>query len=418
MKNIQKLHELKAFYELLKSNQPSTATVTNCGPLFSDVFFLKEPFIDFFDYLIFSGSFTNRFALVFTLLPAQTEKQLKHFLKELYASKNETWAEKKLKRPTKEVQSTKKALFEALWNSDTLKTKITSPNNSLTNYYDSPLHVQCAQVSKLANELFSLSFLETNNLLELKLLAEVEKRMKHYEVCAEEERSSYRHNQLIIRFEEIRDEFRVILLLDVLTMRVELTYANKEEKGVLNPLTKFVDFHFAYEKYFNFRKQNDFLFLETQGASQYPLAHNNVQELRLTFSVVNDYATIFDIWAKSARKQGIWLKRLLGCMHMFCFLSDEGKRIEIAPSECTKLPFSNLPAYSGKSNPTSYSGFRTYTSGLWCIQIHFDTQEELDDFGNAFNVNFLSARVEPFCQNQIQGEGARYYHPFIYDWEK
>ena len=110
----------------------------------------------------------------------------------------------------------------------------------------------------------------------------------NYVACEENQRLNFRKDKLFLRLEERQSEMRVILFIDVLTMRTELSYANLEEVGVLNPLTNFVEDNFGSEGYMNFFKRHDLLFLETQGAKKFPLAHNNIQDLRLTFSVVND----------------------------------------------------------------------------------------------------------------------------------
>jgi hypothetical protein len=395
---IQNLRDLKQMIEKLKSKQSGNLTIEKIGIASCSVTLLRDTPYESFIQMSMVGSIQRRFALTFSVLPNWSANQMKKHYKELFADQ--------------------KQAFKSLWESAILQEKLIGPNGKTVTYYSLSLAEQCYKIASVTSELFTHSFLKENRCNESELFEDFSKLKSAYDACEMDEKVSFRSNELIIRFEEQMDDLRVILLVDVLTMRIEITYANREEHGVLNPLTEFVDENFSYENYFNFLKRHDLLFLETQGAPQYPLAHNNIQELKLTFSIINDYLSPFDIWARSARAQGLWLKKIIKTLHIFCPESDDEKGIFLDDSECTKLPFLGLPHYSGKSNPTSYSGIRMYTSGLWRIYLQFDTTEEQDDFGHPFNVNFISARVEPFCQNHDFGEGSRYYHPFIYDWEK
>ena len=395
---VHNVNDLVAFIEKTKLKESKNVTVEKFGVPRCSVTFFRQELFDIFSHMVMYGYFQSRFSITFSVLPSWNTQQMKNHFKQLFSERKE--------------------VFNELWGTSILKDKVSRMSDVNPNYYDLPFTDQCSIIAEVANQIFTSSYLANNLLSQNQLIDHLTQLKEKYATCDQENKFAFRKNELIIRWEEYREDIRVILLIDVLTMRVELTYANDEKTGVLNPLTEFIDYNFAYERYFNFQKRHDLLFLETQGEPMYPLAHNNIQELRLTFSVVNEDVSPLDIWARSARTQGLWLKKLLKTLHLFCPMSDEGKGILPEESECIKLPFLGIPIYSGKSNPTSYSGVRMYTAGLWRIYLQFDTSEEQDDYGQPFKVNFIAAQVEPFCQNHDAGEGSKYYHPLIYDWGK
>jgi hypothetical protein len=361
---------------------------------FSTLYFLNNTFLKVFNKMHVFGNLRSRFSVTFSLVPNWSSQEFKQYVNEI--SKYQKEEQKNL-----------------------ISNELVSNLSEVSkHYFNLPINEQCSAIEYVANNVFTKSFLANNKLGPEEILETITQLKSDYVACEENQRLNFRKDKLFLRWEERQSEMRVILFIDVLTMRTELSYANLEEVGVLNPLTNFVEDNFGSDGYMNFFKRHDLLFLETQGAKKFPLAHNNIQDLRLTFSVVNDNIGLGDVWARSAKVQGVWLKKIISTLHLFCPLTDEGNLIKLKEEEQMKLPLDKLPGFTGKNIPTSYSGARMYTTALWRIYLQFDVTQERDDYGNPYTVNFISARVEPFCQNHDLGEGARYYHPLIYEWEK
>lgn len=271
--------------------------------------------------------------------------------------------------------------------------------------------------------IFSAEFIEENKLLQGEIESEIE-----ISRSLQEDKIGVKESITHLRWEEVRDDLRVILSISPIDGSIQLSYCfpcQAYQRGLViqdyNPITAHFVERFRYEgrRFERYISKHDLNFQEVQGYEYYPENDLNQQLFEIKYNVISEGA--FDeIAQKSFRSLKRETKPIVFLLHLVYGSDIYGNTISGLPvidlnnsqSELNDL----MKALLGSllKNNEAVMGNLHFHSPENDIHLAYSPVQETDDSGNEFIVFSLSIKVVPFNSNPPEITGT-YYHPVIYD---
>jgi len=270
---------------------------------------------------------------------------------------------------------------------------------------------------------FSADFIESNKLSPEEIESE-----REISRSIQEEKIRDREQVTHLRWEEFRDDLRVILSISPIDGAVQLSYCflyTAYQRGLViqnyNPVTAHFIKQFRYEgaRFERYISKHEVNFLEVQGYDCYPENDLNEQLFEVKFNVISE-GTFDEIAKKSFRSLKRETKQIAASL---CLIY--GKDIYGNPSY--ELPLTDLTNSQTElhelmkgmlggllKDGQAVIGKLHYHSPENDIQLTYSPSFETDDSGNQFIVFSIRIKVIPFITTPPKLTGT-YYHPVIYD---
>lgn len=309
-------------------------------------------------------------------------------------------------------------------NSDQLKT-----NSKTFEIKDNAKDLETSLIAKprlndtFLQSIFSIPFIEKNTLTP----DEIESKLKISRALQEDK---IRNSEPVshLRWEEIRDNLRVILSISPIDGAMQLSYCflySDYQRGYLlqnyNPVTAhFVErFRYAGARFDRFTSNHIVHFSEIQGYKFYPENDLNEQSFEIKFNAISEGA--FDeIAQKSFRSLKRETKPILSFLHLVYANDSFGNTRSQLPLEVAANNQSELHEIMHRTLGNSLNsnqatiGTLHYHSPENDIYITYSPTLELDDSGNEFIVFSVQFKVIPFNSMPPPSKGM-FIHPVIYD---
>ena len=271
--------------------------------------------------------------------------------------------------------------------------------------------------------IFSAEFIEENKLFQGEIESELE-----ISRSIQEDKIGVKESITHLRWEEVRDDLRVVLSISPIDGSIQLSYCflcQAYQRGLViqdyNPITAHFVERFRYEgrRFERYISKHDLNFQEVQGYEYYPENDLNQQLFEIKYNVISEGA--FDeIAQKSFRSLKRETKPIMFLLHLLYGSDIYGNAIFGLPvidlnnsqSELHELMKGMLGSVL-KDNQ-AVIGKLHYHSPENDIHLTYSPVQETDDSGNEFIVFSLSIKVVPFNSNPPEITGT-YYHPVIYD---
>ena len=270
---------------------------------------------------------------------------------------------------------------------------------------------------------FSDAFIQTNKLTP----SEIESKME-INRSIQEDKIRDKEPVTYLRWEEVRDDLRVILSISPIDGTVELSYCFlyiAYKRGLViqnyNPVTAHFVERFRYEgpRFERYISKHELNFQEVQGYEFYPENDLNEQLFEIKFNVISE-GTFDEIAQKSFRS----LKRDTKQITIFLFLvygddiyGNPSYELPLTDSHNTQSELHELMKGmlgSVLKDNQAVIGKLHYHSPENDIHLIYSPSFETDDSGNQFIVFSIRIKIIPFNSNPPEITGT-YYHPVIYD---
>ena len=271
--------------------------------------------------------------------------------------------------------------------------------------------------------IFSTEFIEENKLFQDEIESELE-----ISRSLQEDKIGVKESITHLRWEEVRDDLRVVLSISPIDGSIQLSYCflcQAYQRGLViqdyNPITAHFVERFRYEgrRFERYISKHDLNFQEVQGYEFYPENDLNVQLFEIKFNVISEGA--FDeIAQKSFRSLKRETKPIMSLLHLvygndiYGNTSFELPVVDLHNSQSELHELMKGMLGSLLKDNQAVIGKLHYHSPENDIHLAYSPVQETDDSGNEFIVFSVSIKVVPFNSNPPEITGT-YYHPVIYD---
>lgn len=274
--------------------------------------------------------------------------------------------------------------------------------------------------------LFSATFIEKNKLFQGEIESELE-------ISCSLQEDKIRDGEPVIhlRWEEVRDDLRVILSISPIDGSIQLSYCflyQAYQRGLViqdyNPVTAHFVERFRYEgpRFERYISKHDLNFREVQGYEYYPENDLNEQFFEIKYNVISEGA--FDEIAqksfRSLKRETKPIMSLLTLIYGNDIYGNTSIELPMADANNTQSELHELmkgTLGSVLKDNQAVIGKLHYHSPENDIHLTYSPSFETDDSGNQFIVFSIRIKVIPFNSNPPAVTGT-YYHPVIYDAEK
>ena len=274
--------------------------------------------------------------------------------------------------------------------------------------------------------LFSATFIEKYKLFQ----GEIESKL---EISCSLQEDKIRDGEPVIhlRWEEVRDDLRVILSISPIDGSIQLSYCflyQAYQRGLViqdyNPVTAHFVERFRYEgpRFERYISKHDLNFREVQGYEYYPENDLNEQFFEIKYNVISEGA--FDEIAqksfRSLKRETKPIMSLLTLIYGNDIYGNTSIELPMADANNTQSELHELMKGilgSILKDNQAVIGKLHYHSPENDIHLTYSPSFETDDSGNQFIVFSVSIKIVPFNSKPPEITGT-YYHPVIYDAEK
>lgn len=274
--------------------------------------------------------------------------------------------------------------------------------------------------------IFSAEFIEENKLFQGEIESELE-----ISRSLQEDKIGVKESITHLRWEEVRDDLRVVLSISPIDGSIQLSYCflcQAYQRGLViqdyNPITAHFVERFRYEgrRFERYISKHDLNFQEVQGYEFYPENDLNEQLFEIKFNVISEGA--FDeIAQKSFRSLKRETKPIMSLINLvygndiYGNTSLELPIVDLNNSQSELHELMKGMLGSVLKDNQAVIGKLHYHSPENDIHLNYSPSFETDDSDNQFIVFSVSIKVVPFNSNPPEITGT-YYHPVIYDAEK
>ena len=271
--------------------------------------------------------------------------------------------------------------------------------------------------------IFSTEFIEENKLFQDEIESELE-----ISRSLQEDKIGVKESITHLRWEEVRDDLRVVLSISPIDGSIQLSYCflcQAYQRGLViqdyNPITAHFVERFRYEgrRFERYISKHDLNFQEVQGYEYYPENDLNQQLFEIKYNVISEGA--FDeIAQKSFRSLKRETKPIMSLLHLvygndiYGNTSFELPVVDLHNSQSELHELMKGMLGSLLKDNQAVIGKLHYHSPENDIHLAYSPVQETDDSGNEFIVFSVSIKVVPFNSNPPEITGT-YYHPVIYD---
>ena len=270
---------------------------------------------------------------------------------------------------------------------------------------------------------FSADFIQNNKLSPEEIESE-----REISRSIQEEKIREREPVTHLRWEEIRDDLRVILSISPINGDVQLSYCflyTAYQRGLViqnyNPVTAHFVKQFSYDgaRFERYISKHEVKFLEVQGYDCHPENDLNEQLFEVKFNVIAE-GTFDEVAKKSFRSLKRETKQITASLCLIYGIDIYGNpSYELPLADMTNSQTELHELMKGMlggllKNGEAFIGKLHYHSPENDIQLTYSPSFEKDDSGNQFIVFSVRIKVTPFNSNPPKITGT-YYHPVVYD---
>ena len=197
----------------------------------------------------------------------------------------------------------------------------------------------------------------------------------------------------VLRITEIRNDLRVIVLINPYDLHPEISFTSLEENGIVTPVQSMIYGWFEYKNLLSINRRFNFSFHEEARYKSFPLVCNNEQRLMIDASPFNvDGKSLVDVVMQGSRRQMNLYKSYF--LQLLDFYPEDffGKGA-FDGEEAIALDFfgKKLKYMNGK---------RFYIKPEFDFFIGFHTKMEKDENGMEYLEFHLQMQYRPFIKNR------------------